>query len=340
MNTVLPTRLPMRERSGMQSMQRWLAVAASIAAVTVTLLPSRAFAQAANAPAIDSAVAAAISRARGLAEAGDGTTAGALLDSLVTSQATGSNEFAEALYWRAVLSDRPADSERAWKRLVIEAPLSAHAPDALLWLGDLETVRGHPADARTYLERLLRDYPDGPQRARAMLWIARGYFDERDMTRACETVTSLLAAGVPEGELKLQADDMRRRCNAAMRAASDAAAAAAADSLRDTTQNARPGAARDTSRGAGSAATARDSSPKPAASRRQFSVQFAAYGTRAEATRMVKRLATRGITARIDGDRKPFRVRTGRYPSEADAKAALATFKKKGLTGIVAEVTR
>jgi hypothetical protein len=55
---------------------------------------------------------------------------------------------------------------------------------------------------------------------------------------------------------------------------------------------------------------------------------------------MVKRLSTRGITARIDGERKPFRVRTGRYPSEADAKAALAGFKKKGLTGIVAEVTR
>ena len=168
---------------------RRLALAASL-----VLTPSFVGAQTGDAQAIDPAIAAAISRARGQAERGEGSAASALLDSLVMTQVSGGNEFAEALYWRAVLADRIADAERSWKRIVIEAPLSTRMPDALLGLGDLETVRGHPADARRYLERLLRDYPDVPQRTKAMLWIARGYFDERDIPHACETVTSLHAA--------------------------------------------------------------------------------------------------------------------------------------------------
>lgn len=311
---------------------------ALVLAAGVALTPMWLAAQSAGAPPIDNAVTAAIARARGLVERGEGPAANALLDSVVTAQTSGSEEFAEALYWRAVLADRTTDAERDWKRLAIEAPLSWRMPDALLSLGELETVRGHGADARRHLERLLRDYSDIPQRPKALLWIARGYFDERDTPRACETVDSLFTAGVPEGELRLQADEMRGRCDAAMRATQDAAAAA--DSLRDTTRTSRTGADSARNAGAGASAANRDSSPKAAASRRQFSVQFAAYGTKAEATRMVKRLTARGITARIDGERKPFRVRTGRYASEADAKAALASFKKKGLTGIVAEVTK
>lgn len=318
---------------------------ALVFAAALAFAPASLAAQSASALPIDTAVAGAIVRARGLVERGEGPAAGALLDSLVNAQTSGSEEFAEALYWRAVLADRTAEAERDWKRLAIEAPLSARMPDALLSLGDLETARGHGAEARRHLERLLRDYSDIPQRPKALLFIARGYFDERNTAHACETVNSLFTAGVPDGELRLQAEEMRGRCIAAMRAAQDAtaAAAAAADSLRDTTRTSRSAdSARTTTTNktsAGSPAT-RDTSPKPAASRRQFSVQFAAYGTKAEATRMVKRLATRGITARIDGDRKPFRVRAGRYPSEADARAALASFKKKGLSGIVAEVTK
>ncbi len=69
-------------------------------------------------------------------------------------------------------------------------------------------------------------------------------------------------------------------------------------------------------------------------------MQLAAYDTRAQATALVKRLAKRKITARVDGDRKPYRVRVGRYETRAAASAALARLKKAGQSGFVAELPK
>ncbi len=72
----------------------------------------------------------------------------------------------------------------------------------------------------------------------------------------------------------------------------------------------------------------------------RFTVQLAAFGTKREAESAVKRLARAGITARIDGTRRPFRVRTGRYATRAEATKAIAALRKKGQKGIVAEIPR
>lgn len=299
----------------------WAAMSCVMVCVTLGVLsPAVVVSQAAPSPvAIDRGVLAAIDRARGMTDRGEGAAARRVLDSLVQSEPSGSDESAEALYWRAVLADGASDAERDWKQLAIEAPLSPRMPDALLWLGELALVRGHYAESRRHLERLLRDYRDIPQRPKAMLWIARSYFEEGDRVQACATTATLRATPLPEGEIRLQAAELANRCaNMAPRAAAPAAPTPA-------------GTVPDVS--------VLDSAVGPKAARRQFSVQLAAYDTRAEATRMVKRLAARGVTARIDGTRRPFRVRAGRYDSEAAAKAALASLKKRGMKGFVAEVT-
>ncbi len=263
-------------------------------------------------------VQSAIDRARAMVDSGNSVAARTVLDSLVVSLSL-PDDVAEALYWRAVLGENAAGAESDWKRLMLESPLSPRAPEALLRLGEGALVRGNSVDARAYLERLLRNYSDAAQRPKATLGIARSYFDERDTPHACAIVGAFKAADIPEGELLLQANELRSRC-----------AKAAATAVAATTTATAPLIAPATL----------DSVSKAIAKseHRIYSVQIAAYDTRAQATVVVKRLQKRGIAARIDGDRKPFRVRVGRYRSRADAAASLVKLKKQGQSGFVAEL--
>jgi cell division septation protein DedD len=282
---------------------------------------STAGAQGSNAMRVSGPMNAAIARVRAISNTGDLAVARVLLDSLVSNAEPASTDLAEALYWRAVLSERAGDAERDWKRMTIESPMAPQVPDALMKLGDIEILRGRPPVARGYLERLLRDFDDAPQRPKAMLLIARSYFEERDTPRACATVETLRTSGVPEGEISLQMTEMRRRCtNAAAAAAAAATTPPAAD----------PPAATE------SEATER---PRSSSARKtQYAVQIAAYDSRAQAAALVTRLGKRGWKARIDGERKPYRVRVGVFDTRAEAAAMLARLKKQGQRGFVAEL--
>ena len=310
---------------------RWLGCAAAL----LLLAPVVATAQSGDANAIDAAVTAVIGRARTLADAGDGTQARTLLDSLVNNTEPASNALAEALYWRAVLSERAADAERDWKRLAVETPLSSRAPDALLKLGDIEILRGRPPAARAYLERLLRDYGDAPQRPKAMLMVARSYFEERNNAQACATIDSLRARGVPEGETQLQSAEMARRCQTAN---GNAVGLNATSPVPEPALPATTTPASNTPTGKGATKYAEAKPTSEAKSRTQYAVQVAAYDTRAQADAVVKRLAKRGWKAHIDGERKPYRVRVGRFDTRAEAVALLAKLKKQGQKGFVAEL--
>jgi len=258
---------------------------------------------------VSTAVASSVDRARGMMDAGSGDAARALLDSLVARSAPRSDDMAESLYWRAVLSESTAEAERDWKRLVIEVPLSARAPSALLRLGELDILRGRPSGARAHFERIVRDFPEDAARPKAEIWIARSYFEERDIANACTAVRNLQTTGVPEGELRLQVGELQGRCRTAGTATAGAGTATA---------------------GAGTAA----------AGGIVFTVQLAAFNTRREANAFVARLAKRGVKARIDGDKKPFRVRVGRYDSREEATAMLAKLKRQGQSGFLAELPR
>lgn len=338
---------------------RQVSMRRALFASAMTVFGAHASAQTASAqtaPAPPSvAVQSAVDRARTLADAGNGLGARRVLDSLAVAVALLPDDLAETLYWRAVLSERAADAELDWKRLIIEAPLSPRAPDALLRLAEAELVRGDTRGARVHLEHLVRDFSDGEQRPKAIILIVRSYFDERDVTRACSTITSLHVADVPPGELQLQADELRGRCAKLQQAA----AARLADTLTGAagsgavplpvpapTPASNSHSATRASAPTGAPAAASKSSAEKAAApvhdaveptRGRYSVQIAAYDTRAKGVAIVKRLASRGIKARVDGDRKPFRVRVGLYATRAEATAALAKMKKQGQSGFVTE---
>lgn len=292
------------------------------------LVAPRAEAQDARTDSTVHGVGAVVTRARAMIDRGEGSAARLLLDSLVRAQDTGSDELAESLYWRAVLAENASEAERDWHRLVVEATLSPRVPDALLWLGELELVRGHVATARASFQRLLRDFPDAPQRPRAELWIARSYIDEGNRTVGCARANALRSS-VAEGELRLQADELMSRC-----AAFDEAAAIAATNAANA---ASPAAA------APAAAPKDREAPAPAASDRKsgrFTVQLAAFNTKREAESAVKRLARANVTARIEGTRKPFRVQAGRYATRAEATKALALLRKRGQKGFVTDASK
>lgn len=81
-----------------------------------------------------------------------------------------------------------------------------------------------------------------------------------------------------------------------------------------------------------SAATA----PAPAtAGAQRYSVQVAAFETKAEADQLADRLKTRGLAARVFGTARPFRVRIGRYASETVAADVLKTLRAQGMNGFV-----
>lgn len=297
-----------------QRASRCAVLGAALAAVSIA---GAGDAQAQAAPAVSAAMDRAISRARALVDSGSGSDARNVLDSLVGAAAN-ANDLGEALFWRAALAERIGDAERDWKRLIIEVPLSPRGSDALVRLGELEMLRGHPVEARTYFSRVVREYPGGAATARSQLWIAKSYVAQRDLPRACVALVDAAATGVPEGELRLQAEELGRQC-----ATVDKALIAKASEVpaKPTTKP-----------------TTKPTAAVPGNGK--FSVQLAAYDTRAEADASAKRMVSRGIDARVDGDVKPFRVRAGYYETRAAASAALATLKKRGQTGFIAEIAK
>ena len=66
-----------------------------------------------------------------------------------------------------------------------------------------------------------------------------------------------------------------------------------------------------------------------------YTVQIAAYNVKSQAQAMVDKLKKRGYDARVSGTSAPFRVRIGRYPTQAQANAVLRSLKAKQIEGFV-----
>ena len=80
--------------------------------------------------------------------------------------------------------------------------------------------------------------------------------------------------------------------------------------------------------------------PPGAASRGLWTIQLAAYNTKADAERLVSKLAARGVKARISGEAKPFRVRLDYYATRQAAAAEVAALKERGIIGFVTDEPR
>ena len=304
-----------------------------VVALVVALASTAASQQSDTARAQD----AAIQRARQLADAGDDVGARRVIDSLFRITSPDSVGYAEVLYWRAALAPAAVDAERDYRRLLIEAPLSARAEDALLQLARLEQARGDRRSASDHLQRFLLTYPASRERPRAAVTLVRLLFDQGLVARGCDALrTGREAVPQENAELRNQLEFYTPRCALYEQiAVVPADSPSTRDSLRDNPQAdtvvrsvARPAAPKP--------ATA---PPSTAGSQRSFySVQVAAYDSKEPATRMARTLVARGLEARVDGKARPFRVRIGKYASRADAVKAQASLKSQGLSGFVALV--
>lgn len=314
-------------------------------------------------------------RAQGMVNDGNAVAGRALIDSMIGVAGPGTNEYAEAVYWRAVLAATAAEAELDYRRIVVDHPQSPRVEDALLRLAQLEMSRASYDGALRHLNRLVLEHPNGASRPRAGYWMARVLFEKNDVQRACAANADALArTGENDAELRNQITYLNQRCAGVVLAAAAPAGGAVISAL--PTQSVSDSAVRS---GAAGTATSpaptsivpvrsvpaepvveppppvtRDTaarrvdptvspsrpavtSPPPAATGAGFSVQVAAYNVKSQATAMVTKLKKSGYEARVSGTKAPFRVRIGHYETQSQAAAVQRSLKAKQITGFVVQ---
>ena len=144
---------------------------------------------------------------------GDAAGGRKLADSVANAAQTGSAAYAEGLFWRATLAANARDSEHAYRQIIVDYPLSARVPDALLRIGQLESARGENAAALQHFQRLVLEHPQSRLRPEASYWVARLYFDANDPSHAC-AANADATSSVPTSnvELKNRIDFQQQRC--------------------------------------------------------------------------------------------------------------------------------
>jgi cell division septation protein DedD len=304
-----------------------------------------------------------LQRVRALVAQGQTTAARALVDSLVVSTPPTSIAYASVLYARATLATDADSAERDYRRVTVEYPGSLRAADALLRLAQLELARGDRVQAAAHLDRLTREQlPDqtGAGAARTDLQIGLAYVDLQDLAHACAAFGAARAAAPgTDVELRNRIDYNAQRCAALAQATGPStdtvhsggvATGSAGRHGVDSTSRRRAHAPAPASRQAptsspteGSKPTSPSTSPKPAvptdAGRRlrtsTYTVQVAAFNTRAEASDLADKLGHGGYVARIYGTSAPFRVRIGQFATEGQADSVSQSLKRKGIIGFV-----
>ena len=298
-------------------------------------------------------------RAQTLVNDGNAVAGRALVDSMIAVTPPGSNEYAEGVYWRAVLAATAADAEMDYRRIVVDFPSSPRVEDALIRLAQLEIARSNYDGALRHLNRIVTEHPDSPSRARAGYWMARALFDKNDLQGGCAATADALArTSEGDAELRNQISYLNQRCagvviaTVAQPAATESTtvavppakdpvpAVAAAVPPKDTT--ARVAAVPPPAAPTPAPAPPRTAAPVPApvppsGEKRGWSVQVAAYNVKSQADAMVARLKTNGYEARVDGSSAPFRVRIGRYSTQGQASAVQRSLKAKKIEGFVVQ---
>jgi cell division protein FtsN len=312
-------------------------------------------------------------RAQTLVNDGNAAAGRAIVDSMIAIAAPGSNDYAEAVYWRGVFAATAADAEMDYRRIVVDFPLSPRVEDALIRLAQLELARANYDGALRHLNRLVAEHPMSPSRARAGYWMARALFDKNDLQGGCvATADALARVSETDAELRNQISYLNQRCAGVALAPPQQAArvdsvaapvtsvpapqttpppSAAATTPAATTPAPRPAPAPAPPPPSAPVVTttprtnpatlptetpreeARPASSGPAA----WSVQVAAYNTKSQADAMVTRLKRNGYEARVDGTSAPYRVRIGRYATQGQASAVMRSLKAKQIDGFVVQ---
>lgn len=274
-------------------------------------------------PPEDSARTLVFKRAQRLVNDGNGAEGRGLLDSLLNATAPRAPEEAEILFWRATLAESWEQAQRDYLRIMLEHERSPRAAAAMLRLAQGEMTRGDREGALRYLERLAREVPESELRAEAALWQGRLLIGGGARTDGC-LVLRENRARVQSGaiELEQQYEHLLREC------ALVAQAAPAPSPPRTTPAPTTPART--------PAPTPRPETPptgappaQPPATGAAWSVQIAAFQTNREASEFAAEIRQRGYDTRVDGSTAPFRVRFGRYATQAEATAAMNAYKSK-----------
>jgi len=264
----------------------------------------------------------AFARARALVASGNGAAGRLLVDSVLAATDPASPSYADALYWHAMLASNDSDAERDYRRIVVEYALAPRAADALLQLAQLESGHGDRSSATTHLARFFNENPSHPERGRAGALLTRLLFEQNDLPRACSALRQTLAV-IPDSavEARNQLTYYAPRCTAL-----------------DVSPGSRVPVSGGGGRGSPDSAGARRDTVVARAAPARYTLQVAAYGTKAEADRVVARLRARDVDARVVGSKKPFRVRIGRYTTRGNAVAAQRELRSKKVTTFVTDI--
>lgn len=255
---------------------------------------------------------------------GRGQEGRAIIARELSAAPEGSPRYVEALYWRAALAATAADAERDYKRIIIEFPVSRRSESALVGLAQLELARGDRSQAMQHLERVVREHPSGPSRARASFWMARVHFDEGNFPRACARLADSRRYTPAEAvEMRNQLEYYAQRCEGVDTTV--VVRATPAESTR--AMPARPG----------SIATrppAERPRPRGAA---VYTVQIGAFESRVDADAKHRQLSAQGHGTRVVKVGALWRVRMGRYASRNAAADVARTLKAKKIDAFVTE---
>lgn len=298
-------------------------------------------------------------RARRMVSEGNGTAGRALVDSLLKGETEGSKGYGDALYWHGALAETAADAERDYRRVIVEYPLSTYADDALLAIAELEQARGDREGALQHLQRFVKEHPSSAARGTAAFAAARLAFEQRDARTGCAMLAEARAS-VPatDVELRNQIDYFIPRCPASgvgIPASTPTAPPAqdtpsSASSVKGSESRSQPTSISKSARPVPSTDEAKQNPPaapttapttvparaKPAVQARGiYTIQLAAYNTRPDADRLVAKLRSNGVTARVSGTAKPFRVRLDFYPTRQAALDQVALLRGRGIIGFV-----
>jgi hypothetical protein len=274
-------------------------------------LAASASAQGPISPKADSAFA----RARQLVAEGNGAAGRVLVDSVLQSVKAGTPTHIEGLWWRAVLGETAAATERDLLRIAIEHPGSPRAPEALLRLVQLEASRGARDAALRHLDRLTSEHPDSPLLTQGYYWRGKVLLDAGTRAEGCAALATARSRTAPSNiELRNQIDFLAQRCDSSV-------------GVIEPTPERAPAVP------APAAAAPPRVTPSTASAAR-FRVAAGTFSTRAKATSQLRKIEAKGFEGRV-GTAGPgkFRVFVGESMVRADASALVARLAKAGLRG-------
>jgi hypothetical protein len=235
-----------------------------------------------------------------LAQSGQADSGRAVVRRMLARLSPSDSLYPEALLTAAKIAPDAQTVSSNLNRIVLDYGSSHWADDALLLLTQLHFAQHDAAQTIQAAERLNRDYPDSPLRARSSFWGARAYFELKNEMRGCELIQQALDGAGDDVEFRNQVSFYAARCNSPA-----------------TTAASPPPPGTDPARAP--------------AGQRLYAVQVIAVKSAAQVDDMLTQLKVMGFQdARVVRDTTGFfKVRVGRYATRDEAQRVQQRLKTR-----------